>query len=49
MAHIAFQATIEHHSEVEWPDEELRNTMFNQSSIAMMQTIAKNVDPKAVA
>jgi hypothetical protein len=49
MAHIAFQATMEHHSDVGWPDEKLRNTMFNQFSMAMMQAIAKNVDPKAVA
>jgi hypothetical protein len=46
MAHIAFKTTMEHHSDVEWEDEELRNKTRNQTAVALMQAIAKNVDPQ---
>lgn len=45
MAHIAFKTAMEHHSDVEWSNEELRNRTRNQTAVALMQAIAKNVDP----
>jgi hypothetical protein len=52
MAHIAFQATMEHYQEKDAEDEvseEARNRYHNRSAVALMQAIAKNVDPSDMA
>lgn len=47
MAHIAFEATMEHHDdEIEMPDEEVQHRYHTRSAITLMQAIAKNVDPE---